>query len=130
MGVELTLIQEPELMALDLFGTVLCAQSHVCEPVIEDSCLLRGYHAKARGSCFVMKACVLSCCLSSLLEFGESSPSVNDWSDVRISRVNSKDKFLKTTTTPSPHTLSGIIRPSLAGSQKAETELLSAAWER
>ena len=61
MGVELTLIQEPELMALDLFGTVLCAQSHVCEPVIEDSCLLRGYHAKARGSCFVMKARVFSC---------------------------------------------------------------------
>ena len=49
MEVELALIQEPELMAWDLFGTVLCAQSHVCEHVVEDSCKLRGDQTKAHG---------------------------------------------------------------------------------
>ena len=36
VGVELALIQEPDLMTWDLVGTLLCAQSHVCEPVAED----------------------------------------------------------------------------------------------
>ena len=36
VGVELALIQEPDLMAWDLVCTLLCAQSHVCEPVAED----------------------------------------------------------------------------------------------
>ena len=53
MGVELALIQEPELMAWDIFGTVLCAQSHVCEPVVAAISFVEILPI-LRGSCFVM----------------------------------------------------------------------------
>ena len=54
MEVELALIQEPELMAWDLVGTVLCAQSHVCEPVVVAAISFLEIIQMLRGSCFVM----------------------------------------------------------------------------
>ena len=49
VDVEPALNQEPELITSDLVGTLLCARSHVCEPVVEGICKLCGYHAKVQG---------------------------------------------------------------------------------
>ena len=49
MGVELALIQGPELIAYDLVCTLLWAKSHGCEQVVEDSRKLLGDHARDQG---------------------------------------------------------------------------------
>ena len=54
VGVELALIQEPELMAWDLFGTLFCSQSHVDEPVVVAALSFVKIIQMLRGSCFVM----------------------------------------------------------------------------
>ena len=95
MDVEFALIQELKHMASDLVGTLFCSQSHVDEHV-EDSCELRGDHTKAHWQPFRPDQPVFCVVVVYRLWSSARSLSVIVWYDIRVSRMKSKDRFLKT----------------------------------